>query len=187
VDTKDLLDACVPHTCDDQLGNNADGPSCGARIDWLVYNEAMSVPAARVKVGTEYPEQCGLCAKPTAHKASHAATTHAATTLAATTLAATLASSPDATASLIALPANAPATTSAAVAGAPLGAPLVASVLVLAALMTVLAVNVIKMPQVAAEALESESGAHSASQPLTADDAADDAQPGSATTPYVPL
>jgi hypothetical protein len=147
----------------------------------------MSVPAARVKVGTEFPDQCGLCAKPTAHKTSHAATALASTTLATTTT-----TSPDATASLIAKPANVPAVacfntytyTSAAVVGAPWISPLKAGGGYFAVLMTVITILVIKMPRLAAEALESESGAHSASQPLTA---ADDAQPGSATTPYVPL
>ncbi|KAL1507112.1 hypothetical protein AB1Y20_007968 [Prymnesium parvum] len=58
----ETADACLSHSCEDQLANDADGASCGMRIDWLVLNQEYTVADARIKVGHEFPEQCGLCA-----------------------------------------------------------------------------------------------------------------------------
>jgi len=49
--------SCTP----DILDLNADGHSCGARIDWLVQNKGMSELDSCKLVSEEYPSICGRC------------------------------------------------------------------------------------------------------------------------------
>ncbi|KAL3895944.1 MAG: hypothetical protein SGPRY_013389, partial [Prymnesium sp.] len=49
-------------TCEDVLGVDAGGFTCGARISYLVSSLGFTQQAARQQVATEYPSQCGPCA-----------------------------------------------------------------------------------------------------------------------------
>jgi len=62
-DNDDVVNACIVRTCEDQLANNADGSTCGQRINWLTTKGGLSEAAARVQVGREYPSECGFCAQ----------------------------------------------------------------------------------------------------------------------------
>jgi hypothetical protein len=50
-----------------ELNADADGHSCGDRVDWLVNSEGMSESAAAAEVAKEFPSICGGCGS-TTHK-----------------------------------------------------------------------------------------------------------------------
>lgn len=57
----DAAAAAAAETCDDVWGNDAEGHTCGGRIEWVKNNQGKSLEAAKHQIAHEHPAECGAC------------------------------------------------------------------------------------------------------------------------------